>query len=881
MSENNFKIKYKSYDYLENSSKWSDVTYVIDVNEDIIKNLLTEKQYESMKNLQNSNEEYILEIKKSLISEKENEIKAGFYDYSDNKPFTTKITKNISEKLNNEIENLIFNFDERLFKSDINELEINFSNSELYKNLYEKLNNPGSDFKNRQNILNEASYYIWENCMKNYTNNDIAENMYVYNNKEKWSVVKWNEDKNDVLLQKRDENWNRKDSFVIACDFELSGSTGEISINWKNGTYLDNINKEEALKYFDKVEKNNEKKDKSFVDNIYTMDNFGYNGIPFQIETVIKNGNNETVFNGLYEYNEKENAEEKTELLKNSIANQGYNYPSDLLKINLNSLNEENPDYKFKNSNADLGIALSIIKSRNKNVNESRYTVDDKIMAIGSLDKNGNVYPVNYAYQAAEWAKKNGIKYIICHEDNFNEIKTIEGISFLTVKNLTQAVELSKDVRNMNEIFHINHHENNEILFNEEYISELKKNIKLNDLENIFDPQLIKAIEVSIAGKHNLKLVGKPGNGKTAVVMDFIKPLTPLLTEKESEQVKKMYSTGFGNKESIQSNYPTLNSIPFRIPEQNSQVKYIYGSIGPYNVIGEVNLSHRGVLFLDEMAEFKKDVLDSVKGALNEGYTRTSWAGNISTVPSKFQLITCSCTCACGNHGTSNCYCSPNSINLYNKKTSVFDDKTEIQVYSERNENNYHKIDVDKMIEHIKNAYDIQRERHTYNTNLSGEKLEYYFNADEKAKLYIENIAENYSVNEIQNAKKVAITLANMEGRERIEIEDVKEALSLSQNVINHTDNSVKKNIYFREKNEEIENLKNQKSFLENSNETFKKSVDNITSKKENNSLSQIEKKLNNINTDNLIEEVHQNVNQIKKVNQNLYENTKRKTRSK
>ena len=379
--------------------------------------------------------------------------------------------------------------------------------------------------------------------------------------------------------------------------------------------------------------------------------------------------------------------------------------------------------------------------------------------------------PVKGVYAAAKSALAFGVTHIICPEKNAKELENIPGLKVASVNNLSDAVyaiqnpEMFKTIEPQKKV-------SNEVQFDE--------SIKKEDVsvpENIY--KTLRAIEVAIAGKHNLLITGAPGCGKTMAIQNLVPYLTPLLTDEESNSVNRIYSlAGLSNLSNVFN-----KKAPFRMPHQTASIEGICGG-GITCRPGEISLAHNGVLFLDEAAEFKSSVLQMLRVPLESQTITLSRAGRSTIYPANFQLMMAANPCPCGNCGSHDktCLCSAKTIDMYWKKFSdPLMDRVAIKDSVEKNEKDKRKFDLDKSRERIKKAYEIQRKRNRYNDELLPEQTDINNSIfSEKCKdFYNSKIEEDFSSRAKANIRKVSITIANMEGRENVLLKDLKEAYNM------------------------------------------------------------------------------------------------------
>lgn len=493
---------------------------------------------------------------------------------------------------------------------------------------------------------------------------------------------------------------------------------------------------------------------------------FGYEGSLVNVEVDLRRGIPAIDIVGLSDSTVKE----ARERMRAAIANSGLEFPSERVLISLSPA-----DLKKEGAGFDLALAMAVLSE-----SEKKQYPNEKVLVMGELELSGKLRPVRGSNAAIQTAHENGITHFIVPDGI--DYQFPENSKVLKVKNLQEAASLSKNLENFVSINNVEKQKQEEIEFPEVDAEELIDGEFLNKNSDI-----VKSIEVSIAGKHNILLTGAPGCGKTLLTQKLIPQLTPLLTDKEAETVSRIRSlAGFDiyeKGENLKKSYIP----PFRMPHQTASIEGMVGG-GSSCRPGEVTLAHNGTLFLDEAAEFRSSVLQCLRVPLETKSITLSRAGRSTVFPADFQMVMVVEPSPDGAYLSDDriCLSSKKTIELYWKKFSEpLLDRIEIKNFmdKENNKNNYD-VSFEKMKERIATAYKIQRERGVFNSHLTQEQISQYCKLDEKSNNYYEKIVSESGFNhrEVFNLLKISLTIANLDGREQIKLQDLQEGILISSN---------------------------------------------------------------------------------------------------
>lgn len=483
---------------------------------------------------------------------------------------------------------------------------------------------------------------------------------------------------------------------------------------------------------------------------VYTFNPFGYDGSLVLVETDLRRG--------LPEYNIVGIADnvvlETRERVRSAFNNSGLEFPKERILQSLSPV-----DIK-KDTPMDLAIAVSILSTLNK------YNIDDSVLVLGELELSGNIRPVRCAHAAVISAKCEGITKVICDNSTAKLLDDVNDIEILSASTLSEVhYKLLRD-DSFNKV-KPNSNTDNSVRFN----LDAEKNFNNFSMTGLY--KTVRAIEIAVAGKHNIITIGAPGCGKTALIQNLMPALTPMLTDDESKIPRRIASIA-----GLDSPNRDIHIPPFRMPHQSATIEGICGG-GPHCEPGEISLAHNGVLFLDEAAVFRSSVLQMLRIPLESGTLTMSRAGRSTVYPAKFQLAMAASPCPCGCYGSYNklCICSTGAIEQYwNKISKPLMDRVEIKVVVDNDNEDTRMLTIEEMKAHITAAFEIQRKRGVYNSHIAPSEINNLCRLNNECSAFMSKVTEFMSPREVINILKVSLTIANMDGRTEIEIEDIKEA---------------------------------------------------------------------------------------------------------
>jgi len=454
---------------------------------------------------------------------------------------------------------------------------------------------------------------------------------------------------------------------------------------------------------------------------------------------------------------------EAAQRIESAINSSKYEFPKMRILINLAP-----GDIKKSGTHFDLAMAVALLI-------QTKQTVIEEIKSfglIGELSLNGELRPCAGILPMVIEAREKGIKNIIVPKENIKEASLVNDINIFGFGTLREVIDFLEGVSTYADEEMIENH-----FIRREY---------LLDFEDVQSQDMtINYIIMAAAGGHNLLMSGSPGCGKS-MIAKRIPTILPSMSEEEALEVTKIYSVAglLKNKGSL------ITERPFRAPHHNASTNSLVGG-GNNAMPGEISLAHNGVLFLDEIAEFNRKTLDSLRQPLEDGAVTISRVKNTNVYPANFMLVAAMNPCSCGYYGNPKCHCSDYEVIKYRQRLSgPIMDRIDIQNYVTQvdimNLSNHTKGTKSEVLrKKVEEAREIQRLRFekysgiNCNAQMTPDMISKYCSIDEQSKRLFKLAFDrfNYSARSFHKFLKIARTIADLEKEEKINYTHVSKSL--------------------------------------------------------------------------------------------------------
>ena len=447
----------------------------------------------------------------------------------------------------------------------------------------------------------------------------------------------------------------------------------------------------------------------------------------------------------------------------------GYKIPTSNIVINMAPA-----DVRKEGAAYDLPIAIGLLGASEK-ISPEKF---DRYMLMGELSLDGSIQPIKGALPIAIKARELGFEGLIVPKQNAREAAVVNKLKVYGVNHIKEVVDFFNNEKDLEPTI-VNTRE-------EFYAQQNNFDLDFSDVKG--QENVKRALEVAAAGGHNLIMIGAPGSGKS-MMAKRLPSILPPLSLSESLETTKIHSVAG----KLNRNSSLITQRPFRSPHHTiSQVAMVGG--GSYPQPGEISLAHNGVLFLDELPEFSRSVLEVLRQPLEDRCITISRVKSSISYPASVMLVASMNPCPCGyyNHPTRECVCTPGQVQKYlNKISGPLLDRIDIQI-------EIVPVPFDKISdkrrgepsatirERVIKARQIQEQRYAHingvhcNAQMTSRLLSEYAQPDEQGLKLLKHAMErlNLSARAYDRILKVARTISDLDGSESVQAPHLAEAIS-------------------------------------------------------------------------------------------------------